>query len=123
MKRVHLHLYNENINTNNLFTEYSTGFLESIMIHTSFCNVQALNDNNKLYYTAVDFITLQDGYYNLTTLNKILRNTGTLYYKLILSDNSQFYRLVKYGSLNDWNQESGTVVDNTNAVKDISPLN
>lgn len=93
------------------------------MIHTSFLNVSQLNGNNILYYTNTNFITLLDGYYNLQTLNKILKNTGSLYYKIVLSDNSQFFRLVKYSSLNDWNQESGTVVDNTNLVYDKTILN
>ena len=87
MKRLHLHLYNDSINTNNLFTEYSHGYLESVMIHTSYLNVSSQNGNNILYYISTNFITLQDGYYNLQTLNKILWNVGSLYFKLILSDN------------------------------------
>lgn len=123
MKRLHLHLYNDSINTNNLFTEYSHGYLESIMLHTSFLNVSAQNGNNVLYYTSTSFVTLQDGYYNLQTLNKILRGVGSLYFKLILADNSQYYRLVRYANLNDWNSELTVLTDYTNDVKDKTPLN
>lgn len=94
------------------------------MVHTSYKNVSSIIGNNILYYEAMNFITLSDGYYDLSNLNKILRDTGTKYYKLILADDTQSYRLWKFTSLTTWNQEDFTgAVDKTSLVQNNSVLN
>lgn len=103
MQRLHLHLYRENTYTQNKFAEYEFAKLESVMIHTSFKNVSSVLGNNSLMYDTALYATLQDGYYDLSSLNKILRDLG--FYKLILADNSQNFNMWKFPTLNAWNTE------------------
>lgn len=124
MNWLHLHVYRDEINTQNWFDEYETCFIESIYIHNSFLNVSSELGNNILFYDTGLSITLNDGYYNLESLNKILKKTGALYYKLILSDDSQSYELWKFASETNWNTDNYTsAINKTNIVKDLTILN
>ena len=124
IKRLHLHLYRNEISTQNRFSEYEFCHLESVMVHLSFKNVSAALANNRLYYEAGSFVTLPDGYYDLESLNRILKKTGSLYYKLVIGDDSQSYRLWKFGDSNTWGTEDTTsATDKTTAVQNLGLLN
>jgi len=124
MNWLHLHVYWNEINTQNRFDDYTECNIESVYIHNSFKNVSQNIGNNVLYYDTGLFITLSDGYYNLDGLNRILKKTGTLYYKLTLSDDSQLYELWKFSTESNWNTDNYTsAVNKTSIVKDLSILN
>lgn len=72
MQRLHLHVYRDVISTQSKFAEYEFCTLESVMIHLSYKNVSANLSNNLLYYEAASFLTLEDGYYDLDGLNRLL---------------------------------------------------
>ncbi len=92
------------------------------MIHTSFKNVSASLGNNVLHYDTALSTTLADGYYDLTNLNKILKNLGN--YKLVLADSTQFYQMWKFFSLSAWNSDDYTgAIDKTSIVQNASLLN
>lgn len=127
-ERLHLHLYNNwlEFNTQNRFDDFEFCEIESIYIHNSFKNISSKISNNKFYIGANpgDFITLSDGYYDLTSLNSILKWTGIKYYKLVLSDDSQHYNLYRYPTLTEYNNEDPTNVSNlTSVVNNLSLLN
>lgn len=46
LKRLHLHMYRNEINTQNRFSEYEFCSLEGLMIHLSYLNVSAELGNN-----------------------------------------------------------------------------
>lgn len=124
MKRLHLHIYRDEINTQNRFAEYEFCSLEGIMLHTSFKNVSAALGNNILFYDTAASITLSDGYYDLTNLNKLLKAAGTLNYKLTLADDTQSYKLWKFASATAWNQDDYTsAIDKTSIVQNTSIIN
>lgn len=69
-------------------------------------------------------MTLPDGYYDLNSLNRVLKYTGTKYYKLILSYDSQTYMLYKFVDLAGYNSEELSLgVDKTADVSNLSTLN
>lgn len=92
------------------------------MIHTSYKNVSQALGNNILHYDTGMNVVLSDGYYDLTNLNKILKNLG--FYKLILADGAQFYQMWKFANLTAWNNEDYTgATDKTSIVQNLSILN
>ena len=95
-ERLHLHVYRDEFQTQNKLSFYEKSYLEGIMIHTSFKNVSASLGNNSFYYEAASSVVLPDGYYDLSNLNKILKGLGTGFYKLILADDTQTYKLWKF---------------------------
>lgn len=99
IKRLHLHVYRNEISTQNRFAEYEYCSLEGLMIHLSYKNVSAALGNNVLYYEAASFVTLSDGYYDLSNLNKILKSAGTGYYKIVIADDTQSYKIWKFAGL------------------------
>lgn len=124
MNWLHLHVYRNEINTQNWFDDYWECNIESVYIHNSYKNVSINLNNNILYYDTSLFITLNDGYYNLDNLNKILKKTGSLFYKIVLSDDSQCYELWKFASETNWNTDNYTsAINKTTIVKDLSTLN
>lgn len=124
IKRLHLHMYRNEISTQNRFAEYEYCSLEGLMIHLSYKNVSANLGNNLLYYEAASFVTLSDGYYDLSNLNKILKSAGTGYYKIVIADDTQSYKIWKFAGLTQWNQEDFTsAVDKSSAVQNLSLLN
>ncbi len=122
MQRLHLHLYRDSVQTQNKFAEYEFCSLEGLMIHTSYKNVSQILGNNILFYDTATSVSLSDGYYDLPSLNKILKNLG--FYKLILADGTQFYQMWKFTTLTTWNNEDYTgAVDKTAIVQNLSLLN
>ena len=98
--------------------------MESINIHSSYINVSSTLGNNKFYYNSTGFLVLEDGFYNLTTLNWLLWNYSGGFYKIVLSDNSQYYDLILFANLNDYNNENKTSITVlTNVVWNLSILN
>ena len=92
------------------------------MLHTSFKNVSAALGNNVLVYDIAADVTLPDGYYDLSSLNKILKALGN--YKLVLADSTQNYKLWLFASATAWNQEDYTgAVDKTTIFMNASVLN
>ena len=86
MKRLHLHCYKNSFNTNGTFSGYNWMALESVYVHASYFNVSQRIGNNILYFTNSSPINLADGYYNLESLNDIIKYYG--WYKIIPSHNS-----------------------------------
>ena len=124
--RLHLHIYNNRtqFNLNNTFGEYSECQLESIYVHNSFYNVSAELGNNKLWLTDTIFLILNDGYYDLPQINRMIKYVGTSFFKFILGYDSQTYRLYEFTSINDYNSENLLLgIDRTTLVFTLSPLN
>jgi hypothetical protein len=98
--------------------------MESVTIHTSFKNVAQNLGNHILYYEAASFITLLDGYYDLSSLNETLRRTGTLNYKFVLSDDGLSFKLWKFLSSAAWQSNDFVgAIDKTLATSTLSLLN
>lgn len=123
MKWLHIHCTTDLIRVSNYLSGFKWVYLESILIHLSYHNVQ-LKFNNIFYVESTTFITLTPGYYDLTTLNDILKTANGGYYKLLLSQGCQYYELRWFATLADWNANNITAsTDITPNVKDKSELN
>ena len=126
LERLHCHLYDNKTTffVGDTFQDFEYCQIEQIYVHNSFFNVSAALGNNVFYYEFNKFFILNDGYYDLNSLNRILKFTDTKYYKLILAYDSQTYMLYKFNNIADYNSEDlSTGIDKTFTVKDLTVLN
>lgn len=119
-----MHLYRNEFQTQSKFSRFDYCMLESVQVHTSFMNVSSSIGNNTFFYELASSVVLSNGYYDLQSLNDILKRTGTLNYKLVLSDDAQTFKLWKFAGSAQWGTNDYTgAVDKTNIVSSLSKLN
>ena len=119
-KHILLTVSSDNINVNNDMSRYRHVNIQELHLCNRYNNISSELGNNQLFYDTLTSIILDDGFYNIDTLNNLLL---PFLHKIVQSSNGINYSMLQYGNINDWNTEQNSIADKTLIVNTLSILN